>query len=693
MMMSKLATIFLFLLIVGIALTVFGQDIERHLQEAYFEVGKADYIKEWLVLGPFFPNNLEKDFLSDIGGEANVNPKAGDTVTTADGRTLTWKRYQSQTEVVDLLDAVGRYDYATAYAFCLLQTETAFDAKITLRSDDGITIWLEGIQVYSYPTWRPLSADSDTFVTHLQAGTNRCLVKVSDLTYPLDLAMRVEMRVERLLSPERAVLLGTINDESGQPIPYAVLRLEENGKDIAQTQTDVEGNYCLSVYPVRGPYDLSVTAGELGAWQLDLHLREQENQRLDLTLKEAISLSGAVLASDNTPQVSVPVHAIALDEREGGDKGKLKIIVTALTAENGQYRFINLKPGLYQILCKLPGGEISPLSWSKVEATPLSLDARESESIILPIEHGTTLKNIDFRFVPFKKRTPKADESPTAPPLPTTIPPLRPLLEAQTYTARGGANAMQSAIADAQGYTWFSTSEPSWTHFYRFDGKRFTVIDNTIGSGVKSSARDAEGKVWIAGQNGVVRLWNGEVEKHYTVPDGLPSNAVIDLQADKHKGIWVMTTGGISYIHKENGDDKMSLVVDATRLNLSGIEIDSAGSVWWWATGPLDVTTTVHRLLKTSRGISEALKIQLPFRTVTASAVGEGLLVQGENLPFIYYRSDGVGYALDRRLFRYFATDKKDRLYFAAEAEDEQMQIIRDAPDSEGDFGYPGSPN
>ncbi|MBI1929598.1 hypothetical protein HYR99_35795, partial [Candidatus Poribacteria bacterium] len=40
----------------------------------------GEYIKEWLVLGPFFPNNLDTDFLSNVGGEANVNPKEGDTV-------------------------------------------------------------------------------------------------------------------------------------------------------------------------------------------------------------------------------------------------------------------------------------------------------------------------------------------------------------------------------------------------------------------------------------------------------------------------------------------------------------------------------------------------------------------------------------------------------------------------------------
>ena len=54
----------------------------------------GEYIKEWLVLGPFFPDDLEKDFLVDAGGEAKVDPKVGDTVTTSDGKTLTWNHTQ-----------------------------------------------------------------------------------------------------------------------------------------------------------------------------------------------------------------------------------------------------------------------------------------------------------------------------------------------------------------------------------------------------------------------------------------------------------------------------------------------------------------------------------------------------------------------------------------------------------------------
>ena len=103
----------------------------------------GEYIREWLVLGPFFPDDLEKDFLADAGGETNIHPQEGDTIgfdtrspglsakrietystqATEDGRELTWQRYQTKGNIIALLEAIGDYKNATAYAFYVLQVE------------------------------------------------------------------------------------------------------------------------------------------------------------------------------------------------------------------------------------------------------------------------------------------------------------------------------------------------------------------------------------------------------------------------------------------------------------------------------------------------------------------------------------------------------------------------------------------
>jgi hypothetical protein len=81
----------------------------------------GEYIKDWLIIGPFLPDDPDMDFLADAGGEANVRPEEGDTITTSDGRTLTWKRHSALKHTIDLSEAVGHHEYATAYAFCVLK--------------------------------------------------------------------------------------------------------------------------------------------------------------------------------------------------------------------------------------------------------------------------------------------------------------------------------------------------------------------------------------------------------------------------------------------------------------------------------------------------------------------------------------------------------------------------------------------
>ena len=130
----------------------------------------GEYIKEWLMLGPFFPDNLDKDFLADVGGETNIEPKEGDTVTTEDGKTLTWKRYTSPIDWIDLREAIGEHEKATAYAACNIistkaQTVEAYGHYRTLK------IWLNEKPVH-------IPSHIESFPMTLDAGLNRLLIKV-----------------------------------------------------------------------------------------------------------------------------------------------------------------------------------------------------------------------------------------------------------------------------------------------------------------------------------------------------------------------------------------------------------------------------------------------------------------------------------------------------------------------------------
>jgi len=302
----------------------------------------GEYITEWLVLGPFFPDDLDRDFLADAGGEASACPEEGGAVITEDGRTLTWKRYRSESDIVSFTNAIGMHRHATACAFCVLKSDVAGDAQFYVGSDDGIAVWINGEKAHHNGAFRTIKLDEDVFEAPLNVGINHCLVKLYNITEDWALAVRATM-----LSPDRAVLSGTICDEAGTPVSSAYIHLEQRGEEISETRTDDSGNYRLNVHPVHGAFDLSATSDDLGDWQLGIQLRMREHRTLNITLKQSVSIEGRLLMLDDwTPHVAVPVQAL----RDG------EVIDTALSNGRGIYRFINLKPGQYQLRCQIMGG-------------------------------------------------------------------------------------------------------------------------------------------------------------------------------------------------------------------------------------------------------------------------------------------------------------------------------------------------
>jgi len=522
----------------------------------------GEYIREWLVLGPFFPDDLGKDFLSDTGGEASIEPKEGDTVTTADGKTLTWKRYESGRDIVNLLDAVGDHEYATAYAFCVLQSEIAGEARIYLGSDDGVAVWINGERVHLFYNNRALVLNRDVFSVSLKTGANRCLVKVSNITGDWEFAMRVLP-----LPPERAVITGIISDESGNPIPKANVRLEQSGEEIAKTTTDVSGSYRLEIYPVRGQYDLSAISENLGIWQLGIELAEGERRTLNLTLKEAVSIEGTLLMLDDaTPHVAVPVQALVAQASL-----PVQVAATTLSDENGKYQFINLKPGQYQLRCQVLGGyvyyeeekagrpEDQKAGKQERRTMPgelISLSAHKP--ISLRVEQGETLKNINFRFAPFKKGT------------------------WRKYGYQDGLTRewIPSIYCDPDDVMWFGSE----TGVFRYDGKdfiHFTKKDGLAYGHPWSITRDLNGMMWFGMWNGGVSRYDGKRFKNFTTKDGLAGNTVFAIHCDPDGILWFGTIdGGISrYDGKEfvNITTKDGLVSNS----VYAIHRDPDGVMWF----------------------------------------------------------------------------------------------------------------
>ncbi len=251
-------------------------------------------------------------------------------------------------------------------------------------------------------------------------------------------------------------------------------------------------------------------------------------EREFLSMTEAISIEGTLMALDNTPYGAVPVQALRINEwtNERMDESTHLpigpfVIATTLSDEAGRYRFINLKPGLYQVRCQVLGGYVYYISGTPSFERDGELPHLRGE--VLHVEHGNPLSNIDFRFAPFKKGT------------------------WRNYSYFNGlANNYVNAIHCASdGALWFGTYGGGVS---RCDGKElvnFTTADGLAHNDVWAIYCDADGTMWLGTEGGLSR-YDGRDFVTFTSKDGLAHNFVHAIHRDPDGVMWFGTEGGVS---------------------------------------------------------------------------------------------------------------------------------------------------
>lgn len=94
----------------------------------------GSFVRDWLVLGPFPARDLETDLLADAGGEANIRPQEGDSVTTKEGKKLTWTRLRSKYDLADAAQVFDGLEWSVVYAYCEVGADEPIDTDARLAS-------------------------------------------------------------------------------------------------------------------------------------------------------------------------------------------------------------------------------------------------------------------------------------------------------------------------------------------------------------------------------------------------------------------------------------------------------------------------------------------------------------------------------------------------------------------------------
>ncbi len=152
----------------------------------------GQWIKTWLLCGPIpikEPKDASEsdghligfntDYLVKAGSEQNLLVKPGDVVNYGKG-SAKWKLYNSKDSIIDLDKAVSKEAPVFAYAYTEIQSDESKIWYISLGTNDGGKLWVNGLNIWDYGQARGLVADDDMIPVLLTKGKNSLLLKIEE---------------------------------------------------------------------------------------------------------------------------------------------------------------------------------------------------------------------------------------------------------------------------------------------------------------------------------------------------------------------------------------------------------------------------------------------------------------------------------------------------------------------------------
>ncbi len=148
------------------------------------------WIKSWLICGPIplkepadvadswgHLNNYTLDYLLKTGGERNLHAKSGDQLKLPKG-SVKWKLYNSPDSTIRLDKILSRDPNLVAYAYTEVESTEAKIMLLCFGTNDGGSLWVNGMQVWDYPPRRGMFVDDDMIPVALNKGKNTILFKI-----------------------------------------------------------------------------------------------------------------------------------------------------------------------------------------------------------------------------------------------------------------------------------------------------------------------------------------------------------------------------------------------------------------------------------------------------------------------------------------------------------------------------------
>jgi putative membrane-bound dehydrogenase-like protein len=196
----------------------------------------------WRILGPF-----------DAKAPSPVSPTdkidANAKYKGVDGKELSWRRLRrpSRDGSVDLARICGDGNNVAALGYAEIISTQERPAQLALGSDDTLTVWLNGTQVYDFQSTRGFEPEQAKVDIKLAKGTNRLLVRCGNLGGPWIFAIVASAVSDHafLKAPEK----GGFNPEHYREVAMKGQGKPDRGKALF---SDLKGLACIKCHSVGG---------------------------------------------------------------------------------------------------------------------------------------------------------------------------------------------------------------------------------------------------------------------------------------------------------------------------------------------------------------------------------------------------------------------------------------------------------
>lgn len=122
----------------------------------------------WQMIGPFKAASFDEAFSRDFGPEAKVDLK----------QTIGKAKWKKQDKLVDGKAFPLAGDNSSWYFHRTATVPSDIETELSLGSDDGIVVWVNGKQVHANKVQRGVAPDQDKVKVQLAKGDNDILVKI-----------------------------------------------------------------------------------------------------------------------------------------------------------------------------------------------------------------------------------------------------------------------------------------------------------------------------------------------------------------------------------------------------------------------------------------------------------------------------------------------------------------------------------